>query len=281
MVLILALLAGFLHRTLQASRRLAALETVSALACDKTSGRVLIAARGQVWILDEDGRTLSQLRDSGGARASLSGVSSIAVAGDGGVWVVEPPRHAVHRFAPDGRFDQTVVEGPEHVLRMASVLPLAGGGFALADTVGHALRIYDDGGTVLAERELIWPNDFLGIDGGFVLVETGKRRVRAFDRRLEPLPVPAWLAQLPLASAVFEIDADDGGALFFNACPEETECQVVRYVPTKGGTRGEAGEARLVAADLWLAGYDPRDPSFDFCTTSDGASTWSPSPAGA
>ena len=260
---VLVLLAGLLHRTLQASRGLTALEGVSAITCDRAAGRVLVAARGEVWILDESGRTLGHLHDRGGERAALSRVSSIAVAEDGAFWVVEPPRHAVHRFTADGAFDHTVVAGPDHVQRIAAVLPLADGEFALADTVGHALRVYDADGAVLAERNFSAPNDFMPIDGGFALLETGSSQVLAFDPRLEPLPIPAHLVGIPFASSVFVLDTDDRGALYFNACPEESRCRILKYRP-------ETNQTQQVAADLWLAGYDPRDPSFDFCTTSDG-----------
>ncbi len=70
----------------------------------------MVAARGQVWIQGEDGRTLGHLRDSGGGRASLSGVSSIAVAEDGGIWVVEPPHGPVWSESPGcpSRYDEQI-----------------------------------------------------------------------------------------------------------------------------------------------------------------------------
>lgn len=189
---------------------------------------------------------------------------------DGSVWVVESLAARLHRFLPVAKgtgtslvFDSTVLEGERTIHGPAGVLPLTGGGFVLADTLSHELRLYDARGKLLKKRALSYPNSPLALkDGGFAIVVTGKSRLQAFDDDLRDLTLPPALQEIELRDSVYTVDMDDGN-VYWNSCPDFTRCALLRK-------RGGGGPLEVVGADHWLAGYDETDPAYSFCVTSDG-----------
>ncbi len=267
---VLLAVAALLWTAIDASRKLTELQLVTRISCDRAGGRVLISGRGGVRVVDESGASRGALVDRDGRPVTLDGFNTAAAGPDGKVWVLESRQGNLHRFVPgvkaeeDLTLEATVRLGEGTLRGPSGLLPLANGRVVIVDTVGKELRLHGADGKLLHKRAVDYPNSPLRLDsGGFALVVTGDRKLRAFDDDLRPMDLEGELGRLNVRGSFYDVDVDGSGTVYWNSCRSFSHCSVLRRAP------GES-DAEVVGADDWLAGYDDTDPAYFFCATSDG-----------
>ncbi|MFZ4394710.1 MAG: hypothetical protein ACOYOU_03680 [Kiritimatiellia bacterium] len=193
------LLAGVAAKPLTDWDSLGESAQITGLAADTNQVWVCDAAQRVVWRFDHEGRLLGQLPPPGAPREQAFVVPSpsfaVAVAADGGFWVVNPGRFQVQRHAPDGRLRDIwskpgmKTPGFSGCCNPAFLALLPNGDLVTSEKKIPRVKIYGPDGTF---RSVVAPPSALpGDEGrpvavdrvGRVLVLDGQR-IRVFDRIL-------------------------------------------------------------------------------------------------
>lgn len=146
------------------------------------SGRVFVGVAHQVFITDESGFGIGKLDWSFGR------ATSIATDAQGRIVVADGERGEVLRFSSDGSGGVRLPMSRKPQFNF-KVVPLPDDKLAVAATMDHAVFVVDSTGTVIAEQKVRYPNglDVLMTEGRptILVVETGSRRLHAFDTKLQ------------------------------------------------------------------------------------------------
>ena len=232
-------------------------------------------------------------------RARISAAGAIAATADGGFLLADRANHRVRQVSPEGRITTVAGTGQPgfsgdggaatraQLRKPASVAPLPGGGFLIADRGNHRVRRVDaegviataagtgsigysgDGGPA-AVAQLGWPQDVAALpDGGYVIVDVIRprrhgallligrlRRVTALGRIDTILKRDEWMTAIepaPDGSLVVVSDwriwrLDRNGVL---TSVTRRVCPAASpWIPVRPRDGGPASRARLAASDV-------------------------------
>lgn len=208
-----------------------------------TNDAVIFGLGTELVFADPQGDFRGVGRSPNGTPWRFEYVSSISTDGNGNVYAVDGDSGEIVRFGPDGTEGTTVhTELPPS--RNRRILPLPDGRFFVADTSSHRIAVLDAEGAVIRERYVRYPNGLTLLrdrsTGRLViyLVETGHRRLQAFDELLEPVETDLLvrarsalqsLGKPPAYRELLGLAADPQGRLVMLGCENtEGDCTVLR-----------------------------------------------------